>query len=132
MEKITTTAKNTTKEYIFDATDKKLGRLAARIAHILMGKADLHYAPHQVFPTKVVVQNVDKMTTTDKQELNHLYQSFSGYPGGRSEVPMKTVIKKHGHEEVLRRAVRGMLPKNKLQSVRLKNLIFTEGNQSTN
>jgi len=116
----------TQKETIkLDATNKRLGRLASEIAVILMGKERADYAPNKVADVVVEVENVDQLDITEKRLNSKIYESFSGYPGGLKRVPMKRVIEKKGHEEILKQAVKGMLPKNKLQKQRLLNLTFT-------
>lgn len=110
----------------FDATDQRLGRLASAIAVALMGKDRSDYAPNKIAPVQVVVDNVDQLDISDKKASEKTYQSYSGYPGGLKEVSMNKVIEKKGKAEVLRKAVLGMLPKNKLQKPRILNLIINE------
>jgi large subunit ribosomal protein L13 len=114
------------KEFTFDATDKKLGRLATEIAVILMGKNDPAYQPNQVAPHKVVVSNASKLAIPAKKLEEKTYAKYSGYPGGLKHVPMNKVVEKKGYSEVLRKAVYGMLPSNKLRNEMMKNLTVTE------
>lgn len=114
------------KEFTFDATDKKLGRLATEIAMVLMGKNDPSYQPNQVAPHKVVVSNVSKLAISAKKLEEKKYSKYSGYPGGLVHTPMNKVIEKKGYSEVLRKAVFGMLPGNKLRNEMMKNLTITE------
>ncbi len=100
--------------YVVDATDKVLGRLAVRIATVLMGKHKPTYTPHVDTGDFVVVVNAGrvKVTGTHKPE-QVIYQRYSGYPGGRKVTSMKVMLERHP-ERVLREAVRRMLPKNAL------------------
>ena len=113
-----------TTEYTINIAGKKLGRVASDIAMKLMGKNTPQYAPNVVANIKVIVEGADKIDFGDKKLSEKEYQRYSGYPGGRKVFTMKDVIEKHGAEEVLRRAVYGMLPANKLRKPRIKNLII--------
>ncbi len=114
------------KEFTFDATNKKLGRLASEIAVILMGKNDPSYADNVVAPHKVIVSNASKMAIDPKKMDTKKYSQFSGYPGGLKMVSMPRMIEKKGYAEVLRNAVYGMIPGNKLRKEIMKNLIISE------
>lgn len=117
----------TNKEQIkFDATGKRLGRLASDIAVALMGKNRADYTPNKVANIEVVIDNIGQLDISDKKKSEKTYQSYSGYPGGLKEFPMSKVIDKKGYAEVLRKAVLGMLPKNKLQKRRMMNLTINE------
>lgn len=105
-----------------DAAEQKLGRLASRVAVLLQGKDRADYAPNKVANVEVVIENIDQLAITDTQKGNKSYQSFSGYPGGLKTRSMQQIIDKKGYSEIFRTAVNGMLPKNKLQKLRLKNL----------
>jgi large subunit ribosomal protein L13 len=114
------------KEYNFDAKDKKIGRLASEIAVVLMGKDDPNYAPNKVADVKVLVENASQLDISDKKMEQKIYDHYSGYPGGRKEIPLKRLIEKKGYGEPLRNAVYGMLPKNKLRDLMMKNLTINE------
>jgi len=114
------------KEFTFDATDKKLGRLASEIAVILMGKNDPSYQPNKLAPHKVVVSNASKLAISPKKFDEKTYSKYSGYPGGLKHVSMERLIEKKGYEEILRKAIFGMLPGNKLRNEMMKNLTITE------
>ena len=118
-------------EVVLDASGKRLGRLASEIAVLLQGKNRADYAPNLSGSTVVKVDNIDKLSVTEAKKATKEYQSFSGYPGGLKKQNMNAVIAKKGMAEVLRNAVRGMLPKNKLQKVRMGNLIITGTNPET-
>ncbi len=114
------------REINLDAKDKKLGRFASEVAVILMGKDEPDYTANKVTKVKVNIKNASLMNITEKKLSSKIYDSYSGFPGGRKEVVMKKLIEKKGYEAVLRNAVNGMLPKNKLRSQMMKNLIITE------
>lgn len=105
-----------------DATDKSPGRLATQIVKILCGKTRPDYDPSKEGSDIVEVKNVDKMRITGKKLEQKIYYRHTGYPGGLKKETMQKVIEKKGMAEVLRRAVWGMLPKNKLRKKRMKRL----------
>ncbi len=113
-----------TKEVKIDAKGKSLGRLASQIAITLTGKDEPDFAPNKVADVNVVVENVDELKITDKKLDAETHERYSGYPGGRKVIKWKDVVKEKGVAELLRVAVKGMLPKNKLQDKRLRNLII--------
>ena len=96
-----------------DAADKVLGRLAVKIATILMGKHKPTYTPHLDTGDFVVVINAEKIVLTGKKWTQKKYKHYSGYPGGLKEVPAEEVLKRKP-TQLLRLAVRRMLPKTKL------------------
>ena len=99
--------------YVVDATDKILGRLATKVASIIRGKNKVIFSPHQDVGDEVIVINASKIKVTGKKMLVKEYKRFSYYPGGLNIETLETVMKKKP-EFVIRHAVRGMLPKNKL------------------
>jgi len=113
-------------EYNIDAKGKKLGRLASEIAVLLMGKNKVDFAKNQLADAKVNITNVSKLDITKKKMKQKEYQRYSGYPGGRKVENMEKVISDKGYTEILRKAVYGMLPGNKLRPLMMKNLIITE------
>jgi large subunit ribosomal protein L13 len=115
--------------YIVDATDQVLGRLAVRIATVLMGKHKPTYTPHVDTGDYVVVQNVGKVKLTGWRKPDEIvYQRYSGYPGGLKETSARTMLERHP-ERVLREAVRRMLPKNPLARQMLLKLKLYEGEE---
>ena len=96
----------------YDASDKVVGRLASDIAVILMGKHRPIYTPHVDTGDFVVVTNAEKVTFTGKKWEQKTYRWYTGYPGQRSETAAVRLAKKP--DQILREAVRRMLPKNKL------------------
>ena len=107
--------------YIVDATDKVLGRLATKVASILRGKNKVIFSPHQDTGDEVIVVNASKIRVTGKKMATKEYKTYSAYPGGLNIRTLDTVMKKKP-EYVIRHAVKGMLPKNKLGEKMLKKL----------
>lgn len=112
--------------HTIDATGKSLGRLASEVAALLNGKDSLDFAKNRVLDVTVTVTNASKVKVTGDKMNELLHKSYSGYPGGLKELTLTHVVAKKGYSEVIRHAVEGMLPKNKLQSIRMKNLVVTE------
>ncbi|MHC4696637.1 MAG: 50S ribosomal protein L13 [Planctomycetota bacterium] len=104
-----------------DATDKILGRLATRIATVLMGKHKPTYTAHVDTGDFVVVTNADKICVTGNKADTMVYASYSYHPGGYKEVPYRRVLERRP-EQIVREAVRRMLPKNALGKHMLKKL----------
>ncbi len=115
-----------TREYTIDAKDKKIGRLASEIAVILMGKDDAKYAPNVVADVKVLIENSSKLDISEKKMDQKIYDHYSGYPGGRKEITLRKLIEKKGYAAPLENAIYGMLPKNKLRDLLMKNLIINQ------
>jgi len=109
------------KTHIIDATDKVLGRLASEIAILLRGKNKPDFDPSKDRGDFVVVKNVNKLIITGKKMEQKKYYRHSGYLGHLKEIPLKKIFKE-GPEEVLKRAVYGMLPKNRLRKKMIKRL----------
>jgi len=110
--------------YTIDATNKPLGRLASEIAVILQGKKSPKYQPRLEGEDKVIVKNVDKMIVTGKKFKQKKYYRHTTQIGHLKERTLEQIWSKKGPAEVLRRAVLGMLPKNKLRVKRMKRLII--------
>ncbi len=112
--------------HLFDANGEVLGRFATKIAKILQGKHKVNYVPYLDNGDYVVVINASKIRLTGKKVKTKKYTKYSGYPGGLKVINFQTLFKKDP-TEVIRHAVSGMLPKNKLRDERLKRLfIFTD------
>lgn len=111
----------TRKWWLLDAHGEILGRVASRIATILMGKSKPTYTPHLDEGDFVVVVNVDKVRLTGKKADEKVYYHHTFHPGGLKEVPFKRMLER-SPESVLYIAVKNMLPKNKLRARRLKRL----------
>ena len=107
--------------HFIDATGKVLGRLASEVAILLRGKHKLNFNPSKDMGDFVVVQNVDRIKITGKKLEKKKYYRHSGYLGGLKEIPLKKLFKEKP-AEVLRKAVYGMLPKNRLREKMIKRL----------
>ena len=101
------------KWYLVDAEGRVLGRLATKIATILMGKHRPEYTPHVDTGDFVVVVNAEKFVVTGRKMQNKMYYRASGYPGGLTETPLNELLAKKP-AEALSLAVKRMLPKTKL------------------
>ncbi|MDO4383964.1 MAG: 50S ribosomal protein L13 [Eubacteriales bacterium] len=109
------------KWYVIDAEDKTLGKVAAEVASILRGKKKPIYTPHVDTGDYVIVINAEKVRVTGKKEEQKIYKSHSGYPGGLKETTLKELRAKKP-EEIIRHAVKGMMPKGKLGRQMFKKL----------
>lgn len=107
--------------YVVDAAGKTLGRLASEIARILMGKHKPTYTPHVDNGDFIIVVNAEKIHVTGKKLDKKIYYKHTGYMGHLKETTLREMLQKKP-EEVIRLAVRGMLPKNKLRDRRMKRL----------
>jgi large subunit ribosomal protein L13 len=107
--------------FVVDATDQVLGRLATRVARMLIGKDKPSFTPYLDSGDHVVVINADKIRLTGNKVEQKIYYSHSGYPGGLKEVPAKR-LRPAKADWMVREAVLGMLPKNKLRARRAKKL----------
>jgi large subunit ribosomal protein L13 len=107
--------------FVVDATNVVLGRLATKVARMLIGKDKPSFTPYLDSGDHVVVINADKVRMTGNKVEQKIYYSHSGYPGGLKEVPAKRV-RETKPEWMVREAVLGMLPKNKLRARRAKKL----------
>lgn len=109
------------KWYVIDAEGKTLGKLAVEAAMILRGKKKPIYTPHIDTGDYVIVINAEKVCVTGKKESDKIYKHHSGYPGGLKETPLKELRAKQP-EEIIRHAVKGMMPKGKLGRQMFKKL----------
>ena len=109
------------KWYVIDAEGKTLGKLAVEAAMILRGKKKPIYTPHIDTGDYVIVINAEKVCVTGKKESDKNYKHHSGYPGGLKETPLKELRAKQP-EEIIRHAVKGMMPKGKLGRQMFKKL----------
>ena len=112
--------------YIVDATNLTLGRMSAKIAAILRGKNKPYYTPHADCGDYVIVINVEKVILTGNKMDEKEYQTYSGYPGGQKAELAKDLIRRRP-EVVIERAVKGMLPKNRLGRKMYKKLFTYAG-----
>jgi large subunit ribosomal protein L13 len=114
--------------YVVDGTNQTVGRMCAKIAAVLRGKNKAYYTPHVDCGDYVIVTNCDKVVFTGNKLDEKLYDTFSGYPGGRKEETAKSLIKRRP-EAVIERAVKGMLPKNRLGRRMFKKLFVYAGTE---
>ena len=107
--------------YVVDAESKTLGRLATQIANVLRGKRKPTYTPHVDVGDFVIVVNAEKVAVTGNKREKKLYWRHSGYPGGIRSRTLGDLLEKRP-EEVIRKAVKGMLPRNRLARQQLRKL----------
>ncbi len=113
---------------IIDAADQVVGRLSSKVAKILRGKHKPNFTPHVDCGDNVILINVSKVIFTGKKETDKVYIRYTGYPGGqRFRTPAEWRKRPRGAENMLRHAVKGMLPKNILGRQLLRNLYIFEG-----
>jgi large subunit ribosomal protein L13 len=112
--------------YVVDADGKTLGRLATQIADMLRGKRKPEYTPHCDTGDFVVVVNAEKIAVTGKKRTDKIYYRHSGYPGGLRSRTLNEMLERRP-EEVLRKAVTGMLPRNKLARQQIQKLKIYAG-----
>lgn len=114
--------------HLIDVKDKILGRSATKIALLLMGKGKPYFAKNLDCGDNVVVINAQEVAVTGKKETDKIYTRYSGYPGGLRKITIKELrTQKPG--EIVRHAVAGMLPKNKLRASMLKRLFIFSGGE---
>lgn len=113
------------KEHIVDVKGETLGRVAVKVAGFLQGKDSPEYAPHKLGDTKVVIKNAGMIKITGKKAAQKVYYRHSGRPGHLKKTTYKEAFEKNP-EWVIRHAVSGMLPKNRLRAQRLKLIEFSE------
>ena len=111
---------------LLDARDETLGRLSSKIASILMGKNKAQYTPHNDLGDYVVVVNAEKIKVTGNKDIQKKYYKHTGYPGGLKSSTFSEIIEKNP-ENVILKAVKGMLPKNKLSNSMISKLKVYEG-----
>jgi large subunit ribosomal protein L13 len=107
--------------YVVDAADETLGRLASRIAYVLEGKNKPTYTPNLDSGDHVIVLNASRIAVTSDKRETKLYIRHSGYPAGLKEETLGHLLERRP-EEVIRRAVKGMLPRNRLGAQQLRKL----------
>ena len=107
--------------HTIDATDRPLGRLAVEVAILLRGKQKPDFVPYKDMGDFVVIKNMKKIRITGKKLEQKIYHHHTGYLGNLKKIPMKVIFAKNPGE-VLKKAVLGMLPKNKLRAKQIKRL----------
>jgi large subunit ribosomal protein L13 len=115
--------------FVIDANGQVLGRLATRIARLLIGKDKPTYTPFLDCGDHIVVINAERVKLTGNKMDQKVYRHHSGWPGGLKEVSIRSLMQRRP-EEVIREAVLGMLPKNKLRARRAKKLRVYAGSEA--
>ena len=111
---------------LLDASNKTLGRLSAKISSILMGKNKAKYTPHNDLGDYIIVINAEKVKVTGNKDIQKKYYRHSGYPGGLKSSTFSEIIEKNP-EDIILKAVKGMLPKNKLSNSMISKLKVYKG-----
>lgn len=111
---------------LVDATDISLGRLATSVASLIRGKNKPYFTPHVDCGDNVIVKNAEKIKLTGNKLKQKLYIRHTGYPGGQKSLTAEQILSKNP-SILIEKAVRGMLPKNKLGSTIFKNLRVVNG-----
>lgn len=111
--------------HTIDAAGKRLGKVATEAATVMMGKNRPDFARHTIADVRVTIVNASKLDIPENKKTE-IYQSFTGYPGGRRTETLDHLAKRLGYAEVVRRTVGGMLPNNKLKKRLLAELTITE------
>ena len=114
--------------YLVDATDKTLGRLSTQIANRLRGKHKPEYTPHVDTGDYIVVVNAEKVRVTGNKGTDKIYHRYTGYPGGIKSLSFNELIEKTP-ERAIQKAVKGMMPRNKLSTVMLSKLKVYAGSE---
>lgn len=113
------------KAYTVDASGRALGRVATEVASIVLGKSSAQYVQNEVLPVTVTVLNASKMKLHEGRVAQKDFTHYTGYPGGLRHTSMQKMIDNKGITEVLRKAIDGMIPRNKLRKERMKRVIIT-------
>ena len=114
--------------HVIDATDQVLGRLASQVARLLRGKHKTTFTPNADTGDFVIIINADKVALTGNKREAKLAYRHSGYPGGLRGVPYSELLEKNP-EKAVEKAIRGMLPKNKLADQQIKKLKIYSGSE---
>ena len=113
---------------VIDAKDQILGRMCTKVANLLRGKYKPQFTPNVDCGDNVIIINADKVKMTGKKWTEKIYYSYTGYPGGQREnTPASIMAKPNGADRLLRKVVKGMLPKNRLGAQLLGNLYIYAG-----
>ena len=119
-----------TKWVVVDATDQILGRLGSKVAKILRGKYKPNFTPHVDCGDNVIVINAEKVKLTGNKWNDRVYLRYTGYPGGQREMtPAQLLAKPNGADRLMRKVVKGMLPKGPLGAKLLGNLYVYAGSE---
>lgn len=114
--------------YVVDGTNQTLGRMCANIAAVLRGKNKAYYTPHVDCGDYIIVINADKIVLTGNKLDDKIYLTYSGYPGGQTGESARNLLRRRP-EAVIERAIKGMLPKNRLGRKMFKKLFVYTGSE---
>ena len=114
--------------WVADAKDQVLGRFASNIAQVLRGKHKPNFTPHMDMGDFVIIVNAEKIKVTGNKETGKKYFSHTGYPGGSKEISLAS-LRRSKPEQVLLKAVKGMLPHNRLGRAILSHLKIYKGTE---
>lgn len=114
--------------FLLDASGKTLGRLASEIAKILRGKHKTTFTPHVDTGDGVIVMNAEKVHVTGAKEAQKIYRNYTGFIGGMRETPYRDMMKKNP-TYILKHAVKGMMPRNRLARKQMKKLRIFVGDK---
>lgn len=115
--------------HLIDANDAILGRISTEAVKFLMGKNKVRYTPNVDMGDHVVIVNAGKVKLTGKKMEQKVYRSHSGYPKGFKEVSLEKLYKERP-DEVVKKAISGMLPQNRLKRIRLGRLTIVKGSEN--
>ena len=113
---------------VVDATDMVLGRMASKVAKLLRGKYKPSFTPHADCGDNVIIINADKVKLTGNKWTDRVYLSYTGYPGGQRDITPARLMQK-SPEKLIKKVVKGMLPKNILAASLLNNLYVYAGSE---
>lgn len=113
---------------IVDATDMVLGRMGTKVAKLLRGKYKPNFTPHVDCGDNVIVINAEKVKLTGNKWTDRVYLSYTGYPGGQKDITPEKLLAK-SPEKLIKKVVRGMLPKNRLGNAIISNLHVYAGSE---
>lgn len=111
---------------VVDATDLVLGRMGSKVAKLLRGKYKPNFTPHVDCGDNVIIVNAEKVQLTGKKWTDRIYLRHTGYPGGQREINPEKLMEK-SPEKLIKKVVKGMLPKNRLGTQLLSNLYVFGG-----
>jgi len=118
-----------TKDWVVvDATDQVLGRMASKVAKLLRGKYKPNFTPHVDCGDNVIIINADKVKITGNKATDRVYYRYTGYPGGQRETTPGKLLEK-SPDRLIRKVVKGMLPKNRLGNAIIGNLYVYAGTE---
>ncbi|MCX6716602.1 MAG: 50S ribosomal protein L13 [Candidatus Taylorbacteria bacterium] len=113
-------------KYTIDASNRAIGRVATEAASILIGKNLTTFAKNVAPNVEVTIANCSKAKISEKKKTDTIYRTYTGFRGGLYDERLDEIITKKGYGEAFKRAVNGMLPKNKLRKIMINNLKVTE------